>query len=174
MSLKQLAPLDHRRYLQSEFTNEDSMLDQSVSKIFHSHRPTSTERPLTGNSIMNPKKNIINTIISQHLTGRGLQASYRTFQDEIDENCDGKPKTSEVRFFEERYRALKNQIMIAFQEGDSQQFWSLRDGLLDDLNYYKRDFGDDPELDILVRVYFALYFLLPNSFRTSSLTFEDS
>lgn len=97
---------------------------------------------------MNPKKNIINTIISQHLTGRGLTNTYRQFQEEINENMNEPLTTEHHKFLEDRYRQIKDQILGAFQDGDDKNFFSLRETLFEDLNYYKRDFKQNLDLDI--------------------------
>lgn len=67
MSLKQLAPINHRQYLQNEL-DDNSILEQSVSKIYYDNslKHPDPVNSLTGSSLMNPKREIICTIIGQH------------------------------------------------------------------------------------------------------------
>lgn len=81
--------------------------------------------------------------------------------------------THETRHLEEKLNIMTAQILGAFHDGDDRTFFQLRENMLDELNYYKRDFKSNLEIEVMVRIYFALYYLLPNSF-SASMILEDS
>ena len=144
--------------LQNNSNNiENSVNHEKVSRIF-SGRPHSPSA-LTGGNILAPKTEIINTILGQHLTQVSFNHTFKQLQEEI--GCNKEEQHSSLRLYEEKYNKFRVQLVTALKAGEEKLFFELRDSLFEDLNYYKNDFSKDKEVEIKLKVYFALYYQLP-------------
>ena len=117
-------------------------------------------------TLMAPKLKKINSLLSQYFVHHGYMETDYEFQSESQHIHMIGSSTEHINTDHLRNEIVKVQDLFyncfqAFSKGEESKFFTLKDTLFEELNYFKHDFEFPFELEVKCKVYFALYYLTP-------------